>query len=667
MAAQQASPPRAREQPRAAAAVSVGSPKKSYIVGLDGIRAAAVVAVILYHAGLSWMPGGLLGVDVFFVVSGFLITSLLLQERQRSGRISLREFWTRRLRRLAPALLLMVLLVTVVWGFILKTDPLTLRRDSLFALGYGANWWFAFSGQGYFQSLAPPSPLLHTWSLAVEEQFYLLWPLVVVALCAKGRGVGRWALVGALIATLSTLAQSLAGVWTDRLYYGTDTRAIPLLIGAACGAWYASHRAARLSMPKQVGLQTAGLVAAAAIGYAFCAVAGTSEVLYRGGFLLIAVAVAVLILAVTMGQRGPLALLLDLPALRYLGRRSYGLYLWHWPLFLLLNHARTGLSGSYLLCARLVLTLGVAAASYRWVETPIRQGTFRLSQVRGALPAALALVLCVILITPQATAATADLPQAAQTVPSNARVGSPQSRLAGAGTSRVLFVGDSIALTLANALSLGEAPYKVHIDNVGLVGCGVSRDDQKFEGQVTPPPSAECLDWPDVRRQQVRQDQPDLVALLVGRWETTDQLRNGQWLHIGDPALDAYLSAELDQAIDVLSSTGATVALLTMPCLKAAESANGQPYPEDDPARVARFNQLLTAAQRRHPTQSRVVDLNAVVCPGGNYTQTLQGVTIRTTDGVHFPLAQITPVADRLLPQLRQLAVASASRHRLPG
>jgi hypothetical protein len=104
-----------------------------------------------------------------------------------------------------------------------------------------------------------------------------------------------------------------------------------------------------------------------------------------------------------------------------------------------------------------------------------------------------------------------------------------------------------------------------------------------------------------------------------------------------------------------------------MPCLKAAESANGQPYPEDDPARVARFNQLLTAAQRRHPTQSRVVDLNAVVCPGGNYTQTLQGVTIRTTDGVHFPLARITPVADRLLPQLRQLAVASASRHRLPG
>ena len=165
------------------------APRSRHIRGLDGIRAIGVIGVLLYHGGVSWIPGGLLGVDVFFVLSGFLITSLLLDERERTGRISLRRFWLRRLRRLAPALILLVLVVSVVWGLILRTDVLSLRKDSLFALGYCANWWFAFSGQGYFQSLASPSPLLHTWSLAVEEQFYLLWPLAVVALGRRSRVV----------------------------------------------------------------------------------------------------------------------------------------------------------------------------------------------------------------------------------------------------------------------------------------------------------------------------------------------------------------------------------------------------------------------------------------------------------------------------------------------
>jgi peptidoglycan/LPS O-acetylase OafA/YrhL len=632
------------------------------IAGLDGIRAIAVIGVLLYHAGVKGLPGGLFGVDVFFVLSGFLITSLLLNERRRSGRISLRQFWVRRLRRLAPALILVVLAVALTWGLILHTSQPGLRKDSFFALGYGANWWFAFSGQGYFASLAPPSPLLHTWSLAVEEQFYLLWPLAVVALTRRGghfaRRVGWWALGIALAASLATLAQSLAGVWTDRLYYGTDTRATPLLIGAACGAWFTARRG-RLPATGYAALQLSGWACAGAVVWAMCSVSGNSESLYRGGFLLLAAAVAVVILAVATGPSGALARLFSTRVLTYLGRISYGLYLWHWPIFLVVDHQRTGLTGGVLLAVRLMLSLAFAAASYHWVELPIRQGRWHLPRPRVLAPVALTTVVALVVVVTPAASTGGDVAVASQTrIPVTARIGTPQSRAAAVGTTRILFSGDSLALTLANALSVSEAPYRIHVDNAGLLGCGVTQLPRRLAGQLNPSDST-CLNWPVLRTAQVRQDRPDLVALLVGRWELTDQYYDGAWRSLGDPVLDAYLASQLDRAIDVLTSTGALVALLTVPCMSEPEQPNGAPYPEADPARVTVFNQLLAAAQERHPEQSRLVDLDAIVCPGGRFTAFLSGVRIRTTDGVHFPLAPIGPVAARLLPQLRALAVES--------
>jgi peptidoglycan/LPS O-acetylase OafA/YrhL len=640
------------------------APGDTRIAGLDGIRAIAVIGVLLYHAGVKALPGGLFGVDVFFVLSGFLITSLLLEERHRDGRISLRRFWIRRLRRLAPALIVVVLAVTLVWGLILHSAQPGLRKDSFFALGYGANWWFAFSGQGYFQSLAPPSPLLHTWSLAVEEQFYLLWPLAVAALTRRGgrfaRRVGWWALGIALAATLTTLAQSLAGVWTDRLYYGTDTRVIPLLIGAASGAWLTSRRGRRLPAAGFAALQLSGLACAGGVAWAMCSVGGNSETLYRGGFLLLALAVSVVILAVAMGPSGPLTRLFSTRVLTYLGRISYGLYLWHWPIFLVVDRERTGLSGAPLLVTRLLLSLAFAAASHRLVELPIRQGRWRLQVPRISAPLALTTVAALVVVaTPTEAASTGDVAVASQTrIPVTARIGTPQSRAASVGTTRVLFSGDSLALTLANALSVNEAPYRIHIDNASLLGCGVTQAPRRLAGQLNPPDQT-CLNWPALRIAQVRQDRPDLVAFLVGRWELTDQYYDGAWRGLGDPVLDAYLASQLDRAIDDLTSTGALVALLTVPCMSEPEQPNGAPYAEADPARVTRFNQLLAAAQKRHPQQSRLVNLNGIVCPGGHFTSFLSGVRIRATDGVHFPFAPIGPVTARLLPQLRALAVES--------
>ncbi len=634
------------------------------VTGLDGLRAVAVLAVMLYHAGVSWIPGGMLGVDVFFVISGFLITSLLVDERARSGRISLGNFWLRRVRRLLPAVVLLLCFVAVTWGLFLHDDVYSLRNDILAALGYSANWWFASSGQGYFAAYAAPSPVLHLWSLSVEEQFYLFWPLVVTALLARGRRVGRWAAGGAVLAAIATLAQSLAGIWTDRLYYGTDTRAAPLLVGAALGAWYTTRPAHfRLSVRAKVAVQIAGAVAAAGVLWAFGNVDGQSTSLYRGGFLLLAIAVAGVIASVSLAPAGPLSRALSVSPVRYIGRISYGLYLWHWPLFLLLNHARTGLSGRELLALRFAATFVIAVLSFHLVEQPIRERRWSLPRPRITAPVALAALLGLLFAATPGTTSPVSDPAASQlngpaAGSSPAAVGTAPAI---AGREKILIAGDSVALSLANGLIPEQAQYKVQIDNGGLLGCGVARGGpSRFRDKLYDLPSF-CATWPQLRAQQLAKAKPDLVALLVGRWEVLNRQWNGRWTHIGDPAFDAYLASELDRAIDVLSATGKRVALLTLPCVQPKESADGTPYPEDQPQRIDRFNQLLRAAQARHPKQSVIVDLYSMVCPGGHFTATMDGVTIRSEDGAHFPGTAIPPVAAKLLPVLYRLASAGTS------
>ncbi len=629
---------------------------------LDGLRGLAVLAVMAYHAGIGWLPGGLLGVDVFFVLSGFLITYLLADEHRRTARISLRRFWGRRLRRLAPCLIAVVVTVDIVWTLVGDSLYPSLRQDSLFTLGYSSNWWFASSGQGYFEVLQAPSPLLHTWSLAVEEQFYLLWPPVAVLILARGRSVQRSALLGAGVAALATLGGSLAGLSTDTLYYSTVTRAVPLLIGAAAGAWYAGRTPnQRVSLGSASALQVGGLAAAVAVGWAMATVSGTATALYRGGGVLLAAAVVLTILSVVLTPKSFLARLLGSPLLRSVGVISYGLYLWHWPVFLFLTHSRTGLDGVELLGLRFAVTWLFATVSYRCLERPIQLSRF--AWPRPALTGPLAGCLAVLLVW-SLTAPTAEtvnpLADRARFAGSDLDVPPPPTTTAQPATaargSRVLFVGDSLAFTLSNTTYDDQATYDLHITNAGLLGCGVTRLPRVLAGQSTYP-SADCLNWPALRSAQVRQFRPDVVALLVGRWEVTDQLLDGSWRSIGDPTLDAYLDQQLDTAIADLSATGAKVALLTMPCLSEPEAPDGQPYPQDDPVRVQRFNQLLVAAQKRHPAVSTVVDLRAMVCPGGRFTSTLDGIRIRTADGVHFPWAPIEPVTRKLLPQLRRIAL----------
>ncbi len=358
-----------------------------YLPGLDGLRALAVLAVLLYHGEVRWIPGGFLGVDVFFVISGYLITALLLNEWEQRGRIDLAAFWLRRARRLLPALFAL-LLVTLTGAVLFWPEEVArLRVEALAAFAYVTNWHLIFSQQPYFEAVGRPSPLLHLWSLAVEEQFYLLWPPLLVL------GLRFWRRGRVFLATLMAVAFSallMALLYRpdadpSRVYYGTDTRAFALLVGAALAfLWMPWRRKRHLNPTEAALLNVLGMVAIADVIWFFVQFDQFQPFLYRGGFLLLALITAVLIAVVVHPQAMVVNKALELPLVRWLGQRSYSIYLWHWPVFMVtrpqLDLALTGLP---LLLLRLVLTFSLAELSYRLVETPIRRGA--LGQAWSAL------------------------------------------------------------------------------------------------------------------------------------------------------------------------------------------------------------------------------------------------------------------------------------------
>src|SRR4051812_13077448 len=306
-----------------------GVRKLGYVPALDGIRGIAVVAVLLFHGGVTWAKGGFLGVDVFFVLSGFLITTLLLEEVAEKGTVHLRQFWTRRARRLLPALIVVVVATALVPKLVsLDRSAGDLRRDAAAALAYVANWRFVVDGASYFGRTAAPSPLKHTWSLAVEEQFYVAWPLIVL-LVARGRRI--WlALVAFLGAAASAVAMGLLfhpGGDPSRVYYGTDTHVQVVLLGALLATvmmWRRLRpgRAIMWTRPGRFSLALLGLGGAAVVGAILVRANGSATWLYRGGFAGLGLATCLVIAAVVLSPAGVLAGAVLPLALRGGGPRS---------------------------------------------------------------------------------------------------------------------------------------------------------------------------------------------------------------------------------------------------------------------------------------------------------------------------------------------------------
>ncbi len=372
----------------------------SHLSGLDGLRAIAVLAVLAYHAGFDRAQGGFLGVEVFFVISGYLITALLLAEHRRTGRIDPVRFWIRRARRLLPALFFLLAASLALAVVVVPEEIARLRPDAIAALAYVTNWHLIAGDQSYFETIGRPSLFMHLWSLAIEEQFYLLWPLVLSVLLMAGRRAGLvLTVVGALGSAVWMAVLFQPGADPSRLYYGTDTRLTGLLLGAALAfiwvpvASVGADDAAvpRLWKSRRVGrlLEPLGIVGLAGLAWSFVAADAFEPSLYQGGLALVAIA-TVAVIAAAVHPRSRLGPLLDGGPLRWIGARSYGIYLWHWPIFTLTRPGiDLALDPALVLIVRVALTALIAEISFRFVESPIRSGAIEQAwkRLRAAEPA----------------------------------------------------------------------------------------------------------------------------------------------------------------------------------------------------------------------------------------------------------------------------------------
>jgi peptidoglycan/LPS O-acetylase OafA/YrhL len=626
------------------------------VPALDGLRGLAVAAVLVFHGGFGWAGGGFLGVSIFFTLSGFLITSLLLTERDRSGSIGLGHFWSRRARRILPAALL-ALTGIAIFGLTIADAHQAARLpvDGLSALTEVANWRFVFGDQSYAALFSAPSPVQHFWSLAIEEQFYLVFPLIVVATLTRTKGDRKGlAIVVALLGLASAvLAAALFHPGEDpaRVYYGTDTRAVELLMGALLAIGLTGrHRLERSRT--QLAVASLGAVALLVLVAGWVVVDQSDGFLYRGGLTLHALLVVTVIAAALVP--GPVRAALAIPPLRALGLISYGAYLYHWPIFLWLSAARTGLDGAALFGLRLAVTLTVATLSWYYLEQPILHGR-RITGWRPALvaPAAAAAVAVLFVTLPGAVSAPSIVfsavhrPALALAAPAPSAPTAPAAPAAVAPVAlpvtgpvavatppppppppvrRILMLGDSVAQTLGRGLERWGPAHGVTVVNSARYYCGIVRGGRM--GAMLGRTNNTCGDWSRTWPNLLDRIHPDVVVMLSTIWDVGARQRD-EWgpnyLNEGDARFDQFTIDEWGRAADLLRSRGARVVWLTSPC----SAQEGQ----TSTARYANA-MYLPALVRAHSVLK--VDLSARVCPGGAFTDRLGTVDGGRPDGVHF-------------------------------
>lgn len=675
--------------------------------GLEGLRGLAVLGVLVFHGGFTWATGGFLGVSTFFTLSGFLITSLLLKEHASTGTISLRSFWGRRFRRLLPASLVCLAGVVLLFApFVAVASQLaTLRGDVFGALAYVANWHFIWSDQSYQALFAAPSPVLHFWSLAIEEQFYVIFPLFMTLLVVRGaakRSKLVWIL--GVLAVLSTV--EMAWLYdpanNSRVYYGTDTRAAELLAGAVLATLLVD----RTLLPRawRVIAIVSGSLALVAVGWLWYGTQQVDAWLYRGGFAAYALLTCLVIVAAM--QPGVVRLVLSHPVLRWLGRISYAAYLFHWPIFLWLTPERTGLSIWPLFALRLVVTFALSELSLRLIEKPVRDRRL-LPGWQPLLAAPLAIVLLVAVTIPftdqssdpsqqiglgeaevqpkplsatQASTTTTTLLGLGADVP--AELPPPALLPHATGVDLVaLFEGDSAMLTLGGLATAGQPPSgflgwsestgQMSVENVADIGCGLARGGQQIFMGVAGKVGTNCADWEEqfVADLEDREDDldgrvladrdgsaradrvvPQVVVAMYGTWDVTDRKLPGddRWRAIGDPLYDAYFARELARAMDVLASRGSIVIWLTHPEIRVGYDAGlSAGLPESDPARMRRLNEIVDEVASSR-SRVRVIDLAGYMASRPEGELDLD----ERTDGTHWTKTSSGIMAQWLGPQI---------------
>jgi peptidoglycan/LPS O-acetylase OafA/YrhL len=690
----------------------------TYQPSLDGLRALAVLAIIGYHFNYGWARGAYLSVDLFFLLSGFLITTLLIMEWRRSNMIALRNFWGRRARRLLPALL--VLLVFVAIFTRLEIDPwnrTAVRNDGIASLFYVANWRFIADKQNYFELFSAVSPLRHMWTLAIEEQFYLVWPLVFFAVMRLSRGSLR-ALSAVCCAGIVGSVIIMATTYTPtaplRAYYGTDSRAHTILFGALLAillsVWVPSAKAKRR-------MAFIGVFAFVGMLYAWNVATGTSSRYYHGGSAAYAV-LACTVIAASM-QPGVLHKVLSVEPLAWIGRLSYGIYLFHWPIIIWLVPTRAHVSGLALNAVRLTATFVAAIASFYLVELPIRERRLpwvlsRLRQqqhqpvdrmqrnvmpwlVAPALGATLAIVFA---SSTGATAAPSYLtgtkalptiqlynaagksitfpqpkanfiwafgdplfcgtPRTSETkeaVDEARKLGAPVISSPSRGL-RVLLLGDSAACSFYPGMKAVGDQVGVLVAQSSVFGCGMASGYiTTTRGEQITPHSERCPAMVEAAQvPAIAAMRPDVV-IWMSLWEKSDVIQDGRTLVSGTPAGDAEMLRRMDAELARITKYGAKVVLPTI-AAPAPNDAQGTSNTSNavDNASYARLDSIDRRFAARHPGVVTLVDLAKQVCPkGAPCPRKVNGLVLRP-DGRHFTPAAASIEARWLMPQLVAIA-----------
>jgi len=639
-----------------------------YKPALDGLRAVAVGSVMAFHFGADPFEGGFLGVDTFFVLSGYLITSLLVTEWGRTRTLDLVAFWARRAKRLLPALFV-VLLAVGIWAN-LAVNPIELgsiRGDMLWTLFYGANWHFIATGQSYFDLFAEASPLRHAWSLAIEEQFYLFWPLITFGAMKLGRGRTRVLTGVCVVGIVGSFAAMVAlydSADPSRAYYGTDARASQLLIGALLAIILTKW--APSTTTQRRGVQVLGLAGAAFTLGAFMSTTDRDAWLYHGGFLLFAVATAFVILAIVQPSTSPVGRVLSVAPMRWIGMISYGLYLWHWPVQVAVSEPRTGLTGWTLGLARVALTFGISTLSFYLIERPIRHGALKGWVARVAAPAAFVIVaVASIAFTAGAEEPPDFLNAAPQTVLETGPtpdvgppVTDPGTPPPPASLGRVLLLGDSVAASLSDALQFEAAVRGFELSSATRPGCGMVTGVPTLPDGSEVPWGSDCADGTGSYIDDALRDHAPTTVLWLSTWETADRIIDGKLYRFGVAETDAALLAKLEESHTHVTSTGARLVILTN--TPRAEHADTYVRNASDDTKVLRLNRIYRRFAAMHPDTVSVVDLARIVCPGGPpCPEYVDGIRLRPRDGGHFEGEGPGWVAPRLLDAIETAATTA--------
>lgn len=619
-----------------------------HVTALDGLRGAAVAAVLLHHAG--HLTGGWLGVDLFFVLSGYLITALLIQGWKDTDHIALGNFWVRRIRRLGPALIVLLLGVSAYAALVATPAELAnIRADGLATLFEVANIHTIAAGGDYWATVLRPSPLRHTWSLAIEEQLYLVWPLVVagvlrwrrspkaVLVVAVGAAIGSAALMEALFA---------AGISRSRLYYGTDTRAAAVMLGASLAAARVVLGPQRWAATRQAR-HVVGVVAALALAVAWVRLDGSSDLAYQLLPLIGLAAMAVVASVADRRHPGPVGRVLGVRPLVGLGLISYGVYLYHWPIYLVLDQGRTGLDGWALTGVRVAATVAVAAVSYRFIEGPIRNRQILTGrQGRAAVAGGMALAIIALMST------TLGASKPVEDIRGD--TGIDRSNVPGAPT--VLLAGDSVPLLLGVNIGDQVDALGVTVINRASPGCHLLASlgpVRGVEGNVRDDVS-DCA-GNGVYRQSVERFDPDVSVVMFGEFPNEAVQLDGRWSMPCEPRYLEALRGRLDALVDDLRATDKPVVLVTAPgsslswVLERVKPGMAE--------RVACSNDVLRDIARDTPNV-HVVDLASYVCPPGKDCRTeIDGVNLRE-DGLHFVDEGADLINAWLMPQVKAIAQA---------